>query len=265
MLYIRPSVRQLFTTTIGIASLLLFPLNVLAQEVPRPDTSYTGHTHKLSLPELPNLETILQYATQNSPEIRRQEAIVEGSKNSVIEARRDWMSGVTFGAEATYGTFDESQIVDRNRNPRFTEEFLFNTRLRVGVDISLFDIFGRDSRINIERAQLRADQFQRDAVRKDLESELINIYYDILESRKLVEVRSQDYRSTQAHLEFVQTSFQQGSIQVSEVSRVTQFATDAESQFQEARINYLRRYRLLENLLGVENLETLTGNTTTPR
>lgn len=234
-----------------------------AQNSPRRSLPSASSSDPLaSLPDLPPLQNVLDYVTEHAPELKQQDAVVEGSQSQVIQARRDWMDGVTMGAEATYGTFDENQFIDQQRNPQFVDEFLFNARLRIGFNISLFDLFGRESQIDAQRAQLRADELQRDVIQQNLRSEVIDLYYNLRQARKLIEVRSQDYRSTQAHLDYVQTSFQQGSVEISEVSRVTQFASEAESRFQEARFNYLKRYDLMENLLQIDDLESLPTTST---
>lgn len=232
------------------------------QQMPR-YTDTTDYADPLAaLPDLPPLQVVLNYATQHAPELSQQEATVDQVRHQLRATRRQWMDGVTVGTEVTYGTFDEDQFVDVDPTRRFSDEFNLNARARVGVTLSLLDLLGRDEEAAARAAELQAEQHQLDVIRKTVREEVIDLYFDIRRSRKLVDVRSEDYRSTQAHLDFVETSFQQGSEQISEVSRVTEFASRAESRYQEARFNYLRQYRQLENFLEVDNLESLSNPST---
>jgi outer membrane protein TolC len=215
-----------------------------------------------SLPDLPPLQAVLDYATEHAPELMQQDAVINSVEHQIDATKREWMQSVSVGAEATYGTFDEDQFVDVDPTRSFEDELNFNARARIGFNLSLLDLIGRDNQVAAQQADLRAERHQLDVIRKTVREEVIDLYFNIRQFRTLIDVRSEDFRSTQAHLDFVETSFQQGSEEISEVSRVTEFASRAESRYQEARFSYLRLYRQLENFLEIDNLESLSNPST---
>lgn len=240
---------------------------VQAQQMPRRPLPENPDTTRFSdpmaaLPDLPPLQAVLDYATKHAPELSQQDAIIDRVERQIDATQREWMDGVTVGAEATYGTFDEDQFVDVDPSQGFEDELNFNARARVGFTLSLLDLIGRDAQVEARRAELRAERHQLDVIRRTVRESAIDLYFNIRQFRKLVDVRSEDYRSTQAHLDFVETSFQQGSEEISEVSRVTEFASRAESRYQEARFSYLRHYRQLENFLEIDDLASLSNPST---
>lgn len=198
------------------------------------------------LPELPPLEVLLEYAIAHAPELSVQRARIEQNRNEVIRTRRSWMDGATVSVGASYGSFG-NQVLD---------EVSFGQSVRVGVKLSLFDLFGRNAQVGVFESRLQAAKREQDVLRQRIRQTVIQRYYDVRRAHDLVHVRSQAYESTQTHKAMLETAFQQGTADVEEVSRVTEVVAKAQAAYAEARIDYLSGYKQLENLLGTD-LESL--------
>ena len=206
------------------------------------------------LPELPPLEVLLDYAVTHAPELNVQAARIAQNRSEVVRTRRSWMDGATVSVGASYGSFG-NQLLD---------EVSFGQSVRVGLKVSLFDLFGRDAQVGVFESRLLAAQRERDVIRQRLRQTLIQRYYDLRRARDLVRVRSEAYESTQTHKAMLETAFQQGTAALDQVSRVTEVAAKAQAAYAEARIDYLSGYALLENLLGTP-LDTLRPATASTR
>lgn len=192
------------------------------------------------LPELPPLNVLLEYAAQHAPEMRVQQARIARSRSEVVRTRRSWMDGATVTVGASYGSFG-NQLLD---------EVTFGQSIRLGLKVSLFDLFGRDAQVGVFEARLQAARHEQDAIRQTIQQALIQRYYDLRRAYDLVRVHSEAYESTQTHRALVETAFQQGTIELDQVARVTEVAARARAAYADARIDYLSGYTLLENLLG---------------
>jgi outer membrane protein TolC len=164
------------------------------------------------------------------------------------------MDGATVSVGASYGSFG-NQLLD---------EVSFGQSVRVGLKVSLFDLFGRDAQVGVFESRLLAAQRERDVIRQRLRQTLIQRYYDLRRARDLVRIRSEAYESTQTHKAMLETAFQQGTAALEQVSRVTETAAKSEVAYAEARLDYLSGYRQLENLLGTD-LATLRPATASTR
>jgi outer membrane protein TolC len=233
-----------FSWGAGVVALLLCAVFSTAQAQPEREP----------LPELPPLEVLLDYAVTHAPELNVQRARIAQNRSEVVRTRRSWMDGATVTVGASYGSFG-NQVLD---------EVTFGQSIRLGLKVSLFDLFGRDAQVGVFESRLQAAKRERDVIRQQIRQTLIQRYYNLRRARDLVRVRSEAYESTQTHRALVETAFQQGTTELDQVTRVTEVAARAQAAYAEARIDYLSGYTLLENLLGT-SLDTLRPATASTR
>jgi outer membrane protein TolC len=239
---------------VGIVLLIVAPAFTSAQPAPdtavtlafRPDSLLTpsGKAPAVGGPPAPNplppLSVVVEYARKNAPELAVQEAIVARSQHEVERTEKRWMEGVTVGASSSYGSFGNS-VVDAVE---------IGQRLEVGIKVSLFDLLGRDASVGVFRERLEAAKRQRRVLAQAVRKQVIERYYAAKQARELTVVQSRSYTSTQTQLQMAEASFQQGTLSVDKLSRVTEVAAKAEARFRKARLRYKKAYDQLERLIG---------------
>jgi outer membrane protein TolC len=179
-------------------------------------------------------------ALEHAPKLAVQEAIVARSRHEVERTRKRWMEGVTAGVSSSYGSFGNS-VVDAVE---------IGQRLEVGIKVSLFDLLGRDASVGVFRERLEAAKQQRRVLAEAVRKQVIERYYAAKQAREMTVVQSRGYTSTQTHLQMAEASFQQGTLSVDKLSRVTEVAANAEARFREARLRYKKACDQLERLIG---------------
>jgi len=239
---------------VGIMLLIVAPAFTSAQPAPSTAATFAFGLDSLATPSgrapasdgppdpnpLPPLSVVAEYARQNAPKLAVQEAIVARSRHEVERTRKRWMEGVTAGVSSSYGSFGNS-VVDAVE---------IGQRLEVGIKVSLFDLLGRDASVGVFRERLEAARQQRRVLAEAVRKQVIERYYAAKQAREMTVVQSRGYTSTQTHLQMAEASFQQGTLSVDKLSRVTEVAANAEARFREARLRYKKACDQLERLIG---------------
>jgi outer membrane protein TolC len=187
------------------------------------------------------MERVLEASLRNSPRVRARRALERKTRRELNREEKGWLDGISIGAGTTYGSFG-NDILDETQ-----------TGFNVGVTLrwSLFDLFGRNDVIGVLREEIVITEEKVLEVIEDERADIISLYSDLLLAERLVTVNGEAAQATAVHREMANSEFLQGDIPVSELARVTEISTKAKALFETALSGYMKRYRLLENRIGV--------------
>lgn len=195
---------------------------------------------------------MIDAALSRAPERAAQEAVITRSRQELSRSKKQWMEGITIGADASYGSYGSS-IVDAVRVGQGVE---------LGIKVSLFDIFAREAQTGVYAARLEAARRQHEVVTSTLRKKVIDAYYDARRTRRLTEVQSDAYAAAELRRRNVTVGFQQGTASVQEISRVSEVAAKARARLVSAQTEYERAYRQLERLAGISLRRLQTADST---
>jgi outer membrane protein TolC len=192
-------------------------------------------------PPLPPLAVVLRHAVDEAPELRVQDAIVRKHRHEMKRARRAWMQGVSAGVSATAGSYGNTAV----------DAVVMGQTARVGLSVSLYDLFGRASDAGVFAERLAAAELDRDVIARRIEREVIDRYHAVVAARALVAVRSDAFAATQMQQTLAETAFGEGAMPLEEVARVTEVASKARAEHVTARVAYQQAVAQLEARLDV--------------
>lgn len=230
---------------IVILYILVFEINVQAQ----------SKTEKFSAPTLPPLEKVLDFTANNSYLVKEQEAMSQHFSQSLEITKKLWMDKVfvDLGAQRS----NNGAVLNVN-NSLSSSEFnslsfqnLNSVRFGLTVRLSLYDGLARKNLI--KEAQFREIASEQHALflRQDAKLRLIDLYKNAELAYKLLSIKAEKKYALFIQKEMVEKEFQQGQIHISELSRITELASNAFAEFEQAAMTYEKYYYQLEIMLGV--------------
>lgn len=202
--------------------------------------------------DLPDLDTLIAAALANSPAVRQYEYQVAQNQSQVMMRKREWGYRVFTDLGAGYsnnyqqltvagteGGFDNIAIGSGN-----------NLRAGVSVKLSLFDLTGRKHLIDQAENEMHVSEQLLQVARQNLQLAISDMYVQLKLAQKLVIINSNNYQTLSAQMAMAEKQFTQGEIPLAEYARITDIASGAEVNFENAKAEYESLYRQMEILIG---------------
>jgi len=202
------------------------------------------------------LDSMISIAILNNPGIRAQEALIEAGIDQIKFSRREWQNGV-FGS-FTQSLGNQAVIFNTNQEPEAIQSSSIQSGFRVGlnVNIPLFLLFGRTSRINVYEHELEVRKQTEEKIKMEVSRQIVYEYNNMLATHRLMLITSQAKGTTRLLMDMAEKQFAQGDISIAELSSVSAIAIKAESDYEISRRDFYNNYQQLEKLLGAR-LDTL--------
>jgi outer membrane protein TolC len=210
---------------------------------------------KLSVASLPPLQKVLDYAAQNSPLVKEQEAMSEHFGETEKITHKLWMDKVFMDLGAQRA--NNGAVLNVNNNISESEfnslsfQNLNSLRLGVAVRLSLYDGFARKNLIKQAQFRKIASEQHTQYLKQEVKFRIIDAYKDAQLAFKLLSIKADKKYALFIQKEMAEKEFQQSQIHISELSRVTELSSNAYAEFEQASNNYEKLYLQLEILIGV--------------
>ncbi|KAA9357761.1 TolC family protein [Larkinella humicola] len=212
------------------------------------DTLYLDITQDLSTQLLP-FEEIYKLALARSPLIRlenesiiTQNADYKLSKIQILESATGF-TNYSFGNQAilsntSFGADALGQIAN-------------GYRTGVGLQISLYDLFGRGHKIRQARANYQSAVIKKEIAELQLKKDLVTIYQDLMTSQRVLKIRIQDEQAAFAVYRIAEADSQQGRIDPKSMATASNGYAQTKSIAEQARGEFLKNVFYLEATVGV--------------
>lgn len=212
--------------------------------------------NKELLNQLVPLDSIIKLALANNPTLQAQDALVEASKDQIKFARREWQNGVSGFFTQSYG--NQSMFFDSNQETTTVQSQSLQTGFRLGlnVNIPLFMLFGRTSRINVFEHEMEVRAKTAEKLEMDVSRQVISEYNNMLSAHRILLLASKSRGTARMVQDMADKQFAQGDISIADYSSVAAITAKSEQDYEIARGNFYSTYQSLEKLLGVR-LDTL--------
>lgn len=202
------------------------------------------------------VDSIIQIAIKNNPGVKMNEALVKSGEAQVKYAKSEWLRDISFNFTNTYG--NSTLFYTTNETPVETQTQNLNTGYRAGININipLYEVFGRQHRVDIFRNELLAKDEQRKNTEMELVNRVIYQYNYAIAAHRMMMISSENMQAALTHLAMAEKEFSEGVIPIGESARITEFAAKAKMDFETAKREFFVWYMQLETLVGVR-LDTL--------
>ncbi len=192
---------------------------------------------KQQMPSL-NLDTLIEQALKNRPEVHRTQFSEDAARKQVDVAKTRRLPDLGF--------FTNYQI---SQNERLTE---MNRIWSLGfqINIPIFDGFATSAAIQQSESVLKQVQIGGTQVKTGVEFEVRNAYLNLIGAQTRIEVQRQTVTQAQESVEMANLQFQNGII-------TTVALTDTQLALAQAEVNRLQAYH--DYIVGLARLEKAIG------
>lgn len=233
-----------------VGLVLIFCLTSTAQNNPE-----TNNPDDNIETRLPPLGTLIDSALARNPYVKFRELQIVVNKYKLKSDQAVWLKNLGVQTDVRYGTFDNfSTNTAEGQTPSLISTRRNQTNYGLGayLKLPLFDLVNRKYQVNIATAEVeQADhmaEFQRDEVRQLV----IRQYNDVILKQRLLKIKSKYLATSKINMEMVEKEFQTGVISIGEYSRISEIVTRTESDFENARVDFVTSYMILEEIVGIK-------------
>jgi outer membrane protein TolC len=124
-------------------------------------------------------------------------------------------------------------------------------RVGVGVQFSLFDIFGRPQQIRQARANYQAGLMQKEITKLELKRELITVYQDLITAQQVMKIQLQEEQSALTTYQVAELESKQGTLKAEQLAEIYSRYAQAKAVAEQSKGNFLKNAYFLETLVGV--------------
>lgn len=208
-------------------------------------------TQKELRQQLIPLDSMIALAIENSPVVDYYGALVNKSNHEIQMARRLWHNNV-FGF-ANYSTGDQRILTGSTALPGDVTTSSIATGYRAGVQINLplYDITSRRSRIRLHQAERQAMHYKQEEMTLDVHRQVIDEYYMVLGAFESLKARSEGMEAMRIYYMIAEKEFKDGIISIGELSQIKNVLSTSEFYFQNAKYDFYRFFGALAALTGV--------------
>jgi len=220
--------------------------NVKGQEIPDPLNA------DISQSLLP-LNALIDSALQHDPYVhfRDLQLIVNNAKLKADKSQ--WARNMGIQTDIRHGTFDNfSTNTSEGQSPSLFATRSNQTNYGIGAYIKfpIYDILNRKNQINLARTELEQAQSMAEMQRNEVRQLVIRQYNDLVLKHRLLKIRTKHLETAKVNYIMVEKEFQNGVVDVTEFSRISEITARAESDFETARIDFITAYLVLEEIVG---------------
>lgn len=233
---------------------MLSPLSTQAQEIE--GISFDDDLVSRLLP----LDSLINIAMENSPTLDYYDATISKAGFQVEFIKRMWHNNV-YGF-FNYSTGDQRILTGASNMPGDVTTSNIATGYRAGiqVNIPLYEITGRKSRIRLHEEEKNAAIHKKEELNLELRMHIIAEYYKMLGYYEVVKVRSEGFEAMRTYHLVAEQEFRDGIIALGELSQIKNSLSQAEVYFQDAKYLFMGTLHAFAALIGVPVADLLIDN-----
>jgi outer membrane protein TolC len=202
---------------------------------------------------LPPLQTLIDSAIINNPQIRFRDLQVEVNGYKLNSEKGYWTRNLGMQADVRYGTFNNfSTNTSEGQSPSIiaTSESQANYGIGVYMKFPLFDVINRKNQVGLAKAEVEQAQSMAESQRKEIRLMVIRQYNDVILKHRLFRSKSSSIETERINMKMVEEEFKNGVTPVVEYSRIHQIVSQAEDDLERARMDFIDSLMVLEEIAG---------------
>lgn len=203
---------------------------------------------------LPPLETIIDSAIANNPEIKFRDLQIIVNKYKLSTERNLWTRDIGVQTDVRYGTFNNfSTNTSEGQSPSNIATLSSQLNYGVGAYIKLpfFDFVNRKNQVQMATTEVKQAESFAQTQRNELRQIVIKQYNDLIVKHRLLKIKSKHAETSKINMQMVEQEFTNGIISVSEYARISETVTRTEIDFENSRMEFLTAYMILEEITGI--------------
>ena len=190
---------------------------------------------------LPPADTLIYWAQSHSPLLKEQDALIEKNTADTKRIKKSLLDLVKLNTGIQYGNYGDPTI----------NKLSTGYSMGASVQFSLFQLFGYKNQVDVYNAEKKVSLFKKDEVAMDIAVLVTQLYNNTQGQKAMLKIRSEGSYSAYSHMKMAEKEFNEGSVEVGELSRVTEIYTKAQADYAQCLNDLKNYYMQLEIIVGV--------------
>ncbi len=190
---------------------------------------------------LPPDDTLIAWAQAHSPLLKQQDALIEKNTADTKRIKKSLLDLFKLNTGIQYGNYGDPTI----------NKLSTGYNMGASVQFSLFQLFGYKNQVDVYNAEKKVSMFKKDEVAMDIAVLVTQLYNNTQGQKAMLKIRSEGSYSAYSHMKMAEKEFNEGSVEVGELSRVTEIYTKAQADYAQCLNDLKNYYMQLEIIVGV--------------
>lgn len=237
-----------------ILTIFIFTLLTIAVSAQKTKKSFDPLKDDISQ-FIPPLKTLMDSASLRSPLLRFNQLQVDVSKGNLTTTKRRWMQNWGIQANYGYGTFDyiyNNSLGTTNPQTYTTRQTTSQYGVGAYLRIPFSDFIDRGNQIKTGQAIVKQAESQAEEQKLLIRQEVIRQYNDLIAKQKVFRVQSKYLETARINMQMAEKQFVNGSITVDNYSRVSEFSSRTEQEYETSKMAFITAYMILEEITGMK-------------
>nr|MBI1229741.1 transporter [Cytophagales bacterium] len=210
-------------------------------------TVYNFDTQVSIEEQLPSLDSLIAIAISFHPTIKLNEALIGSATSRVNLAKKSWSSLIRGYLDYGYGN---QAIIATGPNGGDLSNIANGYRAGANLSIPLSEIYTRKDRINLQKTELEATYYKTREMELVIATQVVEEYNMLITSQRLLNIRYAMLQKAKSNLAQMELEYISGNIDGGIFTRNAEIYTIAQSEYENARRNFMTASQKLEILLG---------------
>ncbi|WP_245189720.1 TolC family protein [Lunatimonas salinarum] len=204
--------------------------------------------------QLPTLDSLIGLALTNHPTVKLNEELIGSAEARVRLAKKSWSSLIRGYVDYGYGN---QAIIATGPQGGDLSNIANGYRAGANLSIPLSEIYTRKDRVKLQEHELQATYFKTKEMELTITNQVIEEYNMAISSQRMMHIRYDMQQKAKSNLLQLEMEYASGAIDGTAYVRNAEIYAIAQSEYESARMNFMRSIQKLEVLIGVPVIEIL--------
>ena len=205
--------------------------------------------------KIPPLEVLIDSAIARDPYVSFRNRQIKVNSYKLYADEKQWMRDLGMQADLRYGNYDNlSTNTGVGVTPGSFYTVRTETKYGVGVYISLpiFDLVNRSNQNSLARTEIKQAQDMYEMQCAETRQKVIRQYNDMVVKQRLLKIRSKYQETARVNMLMAEKEFLNGAIPVTEYARLSSITVQAETDYENAKMDFKTAFMILEEFVRMK-------------
>jgi outer membrane protein TolC len=204
---------------------------------------------------IPPLEVLIDSAIAHDPYIHFRDIQLIVNNCKLKASKVDWTRNVGVQTDVRYGNYynysvNSSGGVEPPPVATTRNETKYGAALY--LNLPFYTLANRRNQIKLANAEIDQAQQMAEVQRNEKRQLVIKQYNALILSQRLIRIKAKYLETSNLNMMMVEKQFSNGIISVTEYARISEIVTRIVSDYENARMDFLTNYMILEEIVGMK-------------
>lgn len=206
--------------------------------------------------KIPPLSVLLDSAVVNNHYVQARNIQLLVDKCKIRSRQVEWTRNIGLQLNAGYGNLyntSTNEVGDPNAATAInTNRSESQYRIGVYINFPIYYLADRRNLIKMASNEMEQDHQMAELQRDEVRQAVIRQYNDLILKQRLLRIKSKYLETARLNMQMVEKEFANGVNTIDEYARITQIFFSSEADYENAHMEMLTAYMILEEIVGMK-------------